>query len=233
MRKVSIIVFCLIVLLLAACETVPSVKIDGNGKWGDVQTASASESAQAVVETPPSAGSTDASATVSAVSTDASMTPASASTPHTTPSPSPATSEGPKMYSSYAHMVSFDPARGTADFDYFDLLRGNDAAEWLVSHEGYSEADAEAAVAEFADSEFIEKNVNPQLRTVDLTDVPVTLMFDPATGDMFRPDSPLVGSLTDLYNLYELDPDLVLNSFFYWIEVSDGKAVSVEQVFWP
>ena len=39
-----------------------------------------------------------------------------------TPAPS-ITAENPKMYSSYADLVSFDPATGVAQFDYFDLLR--------------------------------------------------------------------------------------------------------------
>jgi hypothetical protein len=151
-----------------------------------------------------------------------------------TDAPSPAaTAEGPAMYSSYAHMVSFDPARGLAEFDYFDLLRGDDAVEWLVESEGYTVADAAAAVADFADSEFVEKNANPQLRTIDLADIPVTLMFDPETGDMLEPSSPLTGSLIDLYNLFELDHKLVLDAFFYWIEVSQGDVVAVTQVYWP
>ena len=152
--------------------------------------------------------------------------------PTDTPSPA-ATAEGPAMYSSYAHMVSFDPARGLAEFDFFDILRGDDAVEWLVESEGYTVADAAAVVADFADSEFVEKNANPQLRTIDLAAIPVTLMFDPQTGDMLEPSSPLTGSLIDLYNLFELDHKLVLDAFFYWIEVSQGNVVAVTQVYWP
>ena len=50
---------------------------------------------------------------------------------------------------------------------------------------------------------------------------------------MLEVDHPLKGSVIDLYNLYELNHDLVLNSFFYWIEVKNGQVVSVEQVYWP
>ena len=130
-------------------------------------------------------------------------------------------------------MVSFDPAKGLADFDYFDMLRGDDAVKWLVEQQGYTQADAETEVAGYADSEFIEKNTNKQLRTINLDGIPITLMFDPETGDMLEVDHPLKGSLIDLYNLYELNHDLVLNSFFYWIEVKNGQVVSVEQVYWP
>ena len=85
-------------------------------------------------------------------------------------------------------MVSYDPAKGLADFDYFDLLQGADAVKWLVEHESYTQADAEAEVAGYADSEFIEKNTSNQLRTIDLDGIPITLMFDPETGDMLEVD---------------------------------------------
>ncbi len=88
-------------------------------------------------------------------------------------------------------------------------------------------------MAGYADSEFIEKNTNSQLREIDLKNLPITLMFDPDSGDMLEPDHPLKGTLTDLYNLYELDNKAVLKSFFYWIEVKNGVVTSVEQVFWP
>jgi hypothetical protein len=140
--------------------------------------------------------------------------------------------EGPEIYSSYAHMVSLDVARGVADFDYFDMLRGADAVEWLVEHEGYSEADAQAAVAEFADSEFIEKNTNPQIRHIDLTDIPLKLMFRP-DGTMVEGAEPVDSEYADMYVLYELDRSLVLDTFFYYITAEDGEAVSVEQVYWP
>lgn len=140
--------------------------------------------------------------------------------------------EGPEIYSSYAHMVSLDVARGVADFDYFEMLRGADAVEWLVEHEGYTQADAEALVAEFADSEFIEKNTNPQIRQIDLTDIPLTLMFRP-DGTMAQGAEGFDSDYADMYALYELDPSLVLDAFFYYITAEDGVAVSVEQVFRP
>ena len=163
---------------------------------------------------------------------EAAETPAPAESPASAPTPAPA-EEGPAMYSSYAHMVSFDPALGLAEFDFFDMLRGDEAVEWLVENEGYSVTDAAAAVADFADSEFVEKNVNPQLRAIDLTNIPITLMFDPDTGDMLEPGSPLNGSLSDLSSLFDRDQKLVLDAFFYWIEVSQGEVVAVTQVYWP
>ncbi len=82
--------------------------------------------------------------------------------------------------------------------------------------------DAEAEVDGYADSEFIEKNTSNQLRTIDLDVIPITLMFDPDTGDMLEADHPLKGSLVDLYKLYELGHDFVLNNFFYWIGTKNG-----------
>jgi hypothetical protein len=39
---------------------------------------------------------------------------------------------GPALYSSYAHMTAYHPASGMADFDYFDMLRGDDAVKWML-----------------------------------------------------------------------------------------------------
>ncbi|MEZ4357783.1 MAG: hypothetical protein R2876_04035 [Eubacteriales bacterium] len=145
---------------------------------------------------------------------------------------SPGPSNSASMYSSYAHMVSFDPARGWADFDYFEMLKGDDAVEWLVDNEGYTLADAEAEVEDFADSEFIEKNTNPQLRTIDLREIPLKLMYH-SDGTMVEGADGIDADLEDLYNLYELNSSLVLDSFFYYVEVEDGEVVAVSQVYWP
>lgn len=136
------------------------------------------------------------------------------------------------LYTSYAFMKSFDPARGWADFDYFEMLRGDDAVQWLVDHEGYTLADAQDTVDNFADSEFITKNTNPVLRTIDLRELPLKLMYHP-DGTMVDGANPIDATIGDLYALYEHDPELVLNSFFYFIEVVGGNVVSVEQVYWP
>jgi hypothetical protein len=140
--------------------------------------------------------------------------------------------EGPEIYSSYAHMVSLDVARGVADFDYFEMLRGADAVQWLVEHEGYSEANAEAAVAEFADSEFIEKNTNPQIRQIDLTEIPLKLMVHP-DGTPQEGAEPYETDYEDMYLLYEFDRDLVLKEYFYYITAENGEVISVAQVYWP
>jgi hypothetical protein len=167
-------------------------------------------------------------------------TPTSGADPTIEPTATPEiTSEGETgpintaaMYSSYAYMVSYDPARGWADFDYFNLLQGDDAVQYLVDHEGYTLEDAQALVDDFADSEFICQNDNPQLRTVDLQEVDLKLMYYP-DGTMVTDATSLDSELIDLYDLYHVDPDLVLDSFFYYITVVDDDPVAVEQVYWP
>jgi hypothetical protein len=220
MRKAIFLVVCLIMLaVLIGCE-------------------SAAE--RPLVVSPVPAVTSKAPVSASAATPTVSATPAtkpmSTTVPTATPaapSATPSASAGAELYSSYAHMVSFDPAKGIASFDYFDMLRGDDAVNWLVKHQGYSQSDAENEVANYSDSEYVEKNTNPQLRDINLQNVPITLIFDPETGDMLEPSHPLHGALIDLYNLYELDHDLVTNSFFYWIEVKNGSVKSVEQVYWP
>lgn len=143
---------------------------------------------------------------------------------------SPYPSNTASIYSSYAHMVSFDPARGWADFDYFEMLRGDDAIKWLVDKKGYTLANATAEVENFADSEFIESNVNPQLRTIDLREVPIKLIYQ-SDGTMV--ESGIDGDIGDLYELYEHNKSLVIDTNFYYIKVENGEVVSVDQVYWP
>jgi len=134
--------------------------------------------------------------------------------------------------SGYAHMISYDPARGYADFDFFEMLRGDRAVEWLVAHEGLSESDARMLVDDFADSEYIEENADTSATTIDLRDVELRLMYFP-DGTMVTDATPRPSELIDLYDLYHVDPDLVLHSFFYSITTDEGVVVSVEQVYWP
>lgn len=194
----------------------------------------------------PSAAGTPAQsasqATISPLQTDApdSAAPSlSASPPQTAETGEAASASHPaepsnsaKMYSSYAHMASFDPETGWAAFDYFDILRQDAAVQWLVENEGYTQASAEAEVGDFADSEFIEKNTNPQLRTIDLNQVTLTLMYHP-DGTQAEGANPVPSTVDGLRALYALDPSLVLQSFFYYVEVQNDRAVQVDQVYWP
>jgi len=136
------------------------------------------------------------------------------------------------MYSSYAYLVSYDPANGWAEFDYFDMLKGDTAVQWLVDNEDYSLADAQALVDDFADSEFVLKNINPQLRTVDLSVTPLKLMYY-ADGTMVSGPDPVDTSYAEMNTFYGLYPDLILDSFFFHVTVSSGIVVFVEQVYWP
>ena len=139
---------------------------------------------------------------------------------------------GPKLYSSCAHMTAYHPSTGLADFDYFDMLRGEDAIKWMVSHEGYTKAEAEEIVAEFADSEFIEKNENSQIRTIDLNQVELKLMYG-QNGEMVADSTPVASTVAKFNTLYTHDPSLVLDSFFYYVKVQNGAVVEVTQVYWP
>jgi hypothetical protein len=207
MKKIAVLFCLLIPLLLAACVKIYAVPVSP------------------VTATP----------AATAISTASPMPSPSASSflPAATPAagtPTPYT--GPALYTSYAYMVSYNPSTGYADFDYFDLLQGKDAVKWLVSQEGYSQAEAEKVVADFADSEFIEKNTNPQLRTIDLSGLPLKLMYD-KNGNMDDYVKSFNATIADLNALYALDSSLVLDSFFYKVHVTDGTVISVEQVYWP
>lgn len=151
-------------------------------------------------------------------------------TPQITPSPTPKT---PKMYDSYADLVSFDPETGIAKFDYFDMLRGDEAVEFLVEQEGYTKTAAQDLVDNFADSEYVKKNLNPQLRAIDIDDVPLKLMVKP-NGDPVDDAEPKTVTAAQFRAIYALDTSLLLESYFYYIHVDDdGKVTLVEQVYWP
>ena len=136
------------------------------------------------------------------------------------------------MYSSYADLVSFDPASGVAQFDYFDLLRGDDAVNYLVEHEGYSKAKAQAMVDEFSVSEFVKKNDKTQLRAVDLDDVSLKMMIQPS-GEPVDDAVSIPSSGADVRAIYAADPTM-LSMYFYYIHVEDDGTISlVEQVYWP
>ena len=180
----------------------------------------------------PSAGES-VSATAEPTATPAeSSTATAAESPTEVPTPSP-TSSGPRMYTSYAILVSFDPATGIGEFDYFDMLRGEEAVAYLVAHEGYTEAEAQDIVDDFADSEYVPKNTNTQLRAIDLDDVSLNLMYQPDGTPMPGADS-VPSTAGDFRAIYALDSGLLLNSFFYKVHVAeDGHVYWVEQVYWP
>jgi len=217
MKKIIGLLMCMMALAMGACTRVPADDIAPP----PAETASAEPTALETEEPP------------SLPSAEPSLEPEE--TPETTeePSPSPsATSSGPRMYSSYAHLVSYDPARGFADFDYFDLLQGEKAVAYLVETEGYTLAEAQARVSEFADSEFIEKNTSPQLRTIDLRDVQIKLLYRP-DGTMVTGAEPINATLADFYAVYHIDRRYIVDYHFYYITVSGGEVVRVAQVYWP
>lgn len=159
------------------------------------------------------------------------LTPAP--TPISTPVPTPTNSAN--MYSSLADMITFDPSTGWAQFDYWDKLTGNDAVDWLVSYEGYTQDEAQDIVDDWADTEYIKKNTNPQLRTIDLSVVPVWMLQYPSGYDVAPEPDPELTSFADLCALYSIDPDLLLeNVFYYYITVnSQGVVTEVRQRWHP
>ena len=178
--------------------------------------------------------STESTAEMTANSqTEASLTTTSVvSTIMNTPTPTiePTVSNPDNMYSSYANLISFDPETGYAEFDYFDMLRGEDAVNWLVENEGYTKSDAQYEVDHFADGEFVYKNSNPQLRTADMKTVKIRMIYD-LSGNMTGPD-PSEMSYADFCALYQNHPDVVLHSFFYYVKVDGDTITGVDQTYW-
>ncbi len=183
-------------------------------------------------ESPTESGSGTPSPSGSSTEPTESSSPGVVIGPSTSPSVTP--SDPPNMYSSYADMVSFDPATGNAKFDFWDRLTGDAAVDWLVDHEGYTQAQAEALVDDFADSEFVKKNSNSQLRTVDLSETDVYMLQYPYGYDSAPDPDPELTSFSALCDLYEDDPDILLEMAYYYVTVNSGGSVTkVSQCYQP
>lgn len=143
-----------------------------------------------------------------------------------------------EMYSSYAYMVSFDPSTGLAEFDYFTMLTGEEAIDFLVSDQGYSYEDAKAEVDAFCDGEFVMKNTNSQLRTIDLMATPILSLYnaDGSRASTWPAACPI--TYDDFVSLYEFDLsdsdgiDYVQGDIFYYVTVEDGFVTQVAQEYW-
>lgn len=146
----------------------------------------------------------------------------------------PAPTNNIRMYTSLADMKTFNPSNGLAQFDYWDALRGEDAINWLVKNKGYTLAEAWREVSEYSDSEFIKKNTNKRLRTIDLKAVP-TYMLKFSHGYQYAPDpEQVLTSFEDLCALYETNPEIMLDAFWYQVIVgADGKVEQVRQLYHP
>lgn len=211
-RIISIMVCVVFLFALAGCIRLNS----------EEETSQESSSASTITTEEPTA-------TVSDTSVSTSETESETSSETTVV---PTTLNTANMYSSYTHMESFDPSTGLAEFDYFDILKGQDAIDWLVDHEGYSVADATTLVNDFADSEFVYKNINPQLRIADMSAVSITMMYEADGTQVLGADTvPLTYS--EFVTLYNAFPDLVLDSFFYHVTVVGDVITEVDQVYWP
>jgi hypothetical protein len=220
-RQKSGVAFALLtaILLLCACAAPAMPE------------ATASPTASAVVTPAETTAPSDTPQPPSPTPTE-SPTAAATATPSPTSVASP-TPKAPAMYSSYADLISFDPETGIAKFDYFDMLRGKDAVKFLVDHEGYTQTAAEDLVDQFADSEFVKKNTNPQLRAIDIDEVPLKLMVKP-NGDPVDGAEPVSATAANFRAVYALNTSLLLESYFYYVHVeSDGEISLVEQVYWP
>ena len=238
MKKVLLAAFCLIMLALAACgEAAEAVTVMSSTPDATKTHAIVSAEPTPVKTTPPDTqtpamAGESASATPKLSSTPTPSTSESESAapaPTATPSPPPAPT--PRMYSSYAHLVSFDTKTGIAQFDYFDYLKGQDAVNYLVEREGYTLENAQTEVANWPDSMFIEKNSSSQLRAVDLSSVPIYMIID-RDGYANEYYEPIKMNYKDFKNLYNSMPAVILDTYFYRVKVDESGAIeSITQIY--
>lgn len=225
MKKTICSILCLLALCASLCACTPS--------FDSLEEASSALASQLPslkpLASPAATETSEATQPPEPVKTpEATQLPVPAETPAPSPMPSP-TSAGPRMYSSWAHLVSFDPDTGIAQFDYFDMLYGGEAVEYLVENEGFTEAEAKEYLE--PDSVYVEKNTNAALRAIDIDDVSLALMWQ-ANGNHVPDVESVPSSASDFRNIYKLDADLLLDSYPFYIEVnSDGEVTLVKQVY--
>ena len=54
------------------------------------------------------------------------------------------------------------------------------------------------------------------------------------TGAVVPGPDPVTLTIEEVNMVYDFDPDLMLDSFFYYVEVNTiGEVVQVRQVYWP
>ena len=160
------------------------------------------------------------------------VTPTPVATP--TPAPTKPPIDNPQMYSSYAHMVSLDPITGYAEFDYFEMLSGEEAIDALVKYEGYDEVEAQGEVMNWGEGGFYEKNTDATLRTVDLGTVDIRLIIKTDGTLIDDIGNPSKSGLSDVVSLYSANKNYVLTYCFYWVTVNDkGVVTKIEQVYRP
>ncbi len=106
----------------------------------------------------------------------------------------------------------------------FDILRGDEAVDFLVNHEGYSQEDAQELVESFADSEYVEKNTNPQLRAIDIDGVSLSLMYQPSGAQVDGVEA-VPSTASDFRAIYALDADCSSTRFSLNSCGSDGHVL--------
>lgn len=172
--------------------------------------------------------------------TTAEQTPQATSTPEVTKEPlftlAPVNEpqktqqqEPQQLYSSYAYLRRFDPQSGIAQFDYFDVLTGNDAVNYLINCEGYCSLVAQEVVARYEKTDFLEVNPDGALWDIDLSKTDIKLLYD-VDGSFAEPAE--AASIEDFTSLWNVDKSLLMQKYFYYITVDEatGQADSIEQL---
>lgn len=140
-------------------------------------------------------------------------------------------SESLPMFSSFAHMRSFDPKTGIAQFDFFEMLKGAEAVDYLINFEGYCSAAAETETEQLGEGDFLEKNLSYELRQINLKKVPVLLLYT-VDGCSITDAQGVKTSFEDIVSLYNRDKTKLLLSGYYYITADEdtGEVLIVEQV---
>ena len=136
--------------------------------------------------------------------------------------------QAPPFYSSYAYLRRFDPQSGIAQFDFFDVLTGSDAVNYLINCEGYCSLVAQEEVAKYEQTDFLEVNTDGTLWDIDLNKTEIKLLYD--VNGSFE-ETAEDASIEDFTSLWNADKSLLMKKGFYYITVDEatGQAVGIEQ----
>lgn len=141
-------------------------------------------------------------------------------------SEAPAGIQGATVF--FASLQSYDPATRTGMFDEFEMLRGDEAVDFLVRKGYYDKAEAQGVVDGLSSDGFVPKSV--ARRHFDLGNTNFLLRYQPDGAP--APDG-VPSNSGDFRAIYDADRTLLMDTCYYRIHVKGGAAVYLEQFPWP
>ncbi|NLX83676.1 MAG: VanW family protein [Clostridiales bacterium] len=131
----------------------------------------------------------------------------------------------------FGSLESFDPASGIAVFKPYEILEGETARNYLMNELGYDEEDVEILYSGMDIYEHIIKPLNYAPIKVNVDQVNWILQYQPS-GELGPSLEGIPSNGADFRALYKNNPDKLLTSYTYFIDVDyNGKPGLIKQEY--